>query len=562
MSWLHRLYETQPIPHAVLVLALVAACGLGLGNLRVRGLSLGVAGVLFAGLGFGHLRLGVDRAILDFVRDFGLVLFVYTIGLQVGPGFFTSLRKQGLPLNLMAVAIVLLGAGVTLLIAFLVKIDIAAAVGLFAGATTNTPALGAAQEALHSLASGGASIDAARLELPALAYAVAYPFGIIGIISTMILLRAVFRICPQREAEEFAKQQHAGEANLDRMSIVVNNPNLRGVMIRDLPGRAEFRVIVSRIQFAGETEVAIAHGETLVHPGDVLLAVGTHDALEKFRLVVGQKAHRDLMNAPGNVTYRRIVVTKPEVLGRSVRQLGLNQLYGVTVTRVVRAGVEMTAVPDLRLQFGDLLQVVGEEAGLQRVGEVLGNSVKALNRTNFVPVFIGVALGIVLGCLPFSLPGFSAPVKLGVAGGPLIVAILLSRIGQIGSLAWHLPANANLLLRELGIVLFLSCVGLKAGEHFFEILVRGDGLLWMGCAALITLVPLLTVGCFARLFLKLNYMNLCGLLAGSMTDPPALAFANTSAGSDAPSVAYATVYPLTMVLRVLVAQIITLFFVR
>ena len=561
MTWLLHLHETQPIAHALLVLTTIGACGLALGNLRVRGLGLGVAGVLFAGIGFGHLRLGVDHAILEFVRDFGLVLFVYTIGLQVGPGFFTSLRKQGLPLNLLAAAIVLLGAGLTLLIAFVGKVDIAAAVGLFAGATTNTPALGAAQEALHSLA-GGMSIDAARLELPAQAYAAAYPFGVVGIISTMVLLRVVFHIRPEKEAEEFQAHQRDGEANLERMSIVVENPNLRGVMIRDIPGRAEFRVIISRIQFVGETEVTPAHGETLVHPGDVLLAVGSAEALEKFLVVVGRKAQRDLMKAPGHVTFRRVVVTQPEVLGRSVRQLGLNQLYGITVTRVVRAGVEMTAVPALRLQFGDLLHVVGEEAGLKRVSEVLGNSLKALNHANFIPIFIGMALGLALGCLPIAIPGFSAPVKLGVAGGPLIVAILLSRIGQIGPLVWYLPANANLVLRELGIALFLACVGLKAGEHFFEILLHGDGLLWMGSAAFITLVPLLAVGCFARYFLKLNFMNLCGLLSGSMTDPPALAFANASAGSDAPAVAYATVYPMTMVLRVLLAQLIVLVFLH
>jgi putative transport protein len=344
------------------------------------------------------------------------------------------------------------------------------------------------------------------------------------------------------------------------MNVEIENPNLAGVMIRDLPGRREMGVIISRIQYAGESDVKPAHGETLVNPGDALLAVGTAEALAKFRLIVGRESGRDLMKAPGAVISRRVIVTRTGILGRSMRQLGLNQLYGVTITRVTRADIEMPTIPDLRLQFGDVLQVVGDEASIERVAAALGNSFKELNHTNFISVFIGIALGVVVGSIPFHIPGMHTPVTLGVAGGPLVVAILLSRIGRIGPVVWHMPENANIALRELGITLFLACVGLKAGAHFLEILVRGDGLHWMAYGAVITLAPLLIVGWLGRAVFKLNFMNLCGLLAGSMTDPPALAFANSIAQSDAPSIAYATVYPLAMLLRILIVQIIVLAF--
>jgi putative transport protein len=292
--------------------------------------------------------------------------------------------------------------------------------------------------------------------------------------------------------------------------------------------------------------------------GDTILAVGPKTQLERFRLIVGRKSSKDLMKAPGQVTFRRVVVTRGEVLGKSVREIGFDKIYGVTVTRVERAGVEMPASSSVQLQFGDELQIVGGESDIARAAEELGNSVKALNRTNYMSAFIGVALGVVIGVVPIQFPGIPVPVQLGMAGGPLLAAILLSRLGRIGPVVWYMPDTANVALRELGIVLFLACVGLKAGQHFIEVVVSGHGLLWMGWAAVITLVPLLIVGAFGRLVLKLNFMNLCGLLAGSMTDPPALAFANTTAGSDAPSLAYAAVYPLTMLLRIVAAQVMVL----
>ncbi len=557
-SWLGELHTLQPVAYAVLMLASVAALGLALGKLRFRGIGLGVAGVLFVGIVFGHFQVGMERSVLEFGRDLGLVLFVYTIGLQVGPGFFTSLRREGLPLNLMAAAIVLLGAGCAVVFSMLLGIDLAAAVGLFSGATTNTPSLGAAQQALKSLSLA----DPARLELPALAYAVSYPFGIIGIILSMVVFRGLFRVNLEIESKQFGEAHRTGTEPLERLTILVENENLNGVAIREIPGRSELSIIVSRILFAGEETVQTARGDMPIHAGDTVLAVGTVSHLRKFLLILGRESLRDLRNAPGDVTFRRVVVTRREALGKTVREIGFDQAFGVSVTRLSRAGVEMPATSWMRLQFGDVLQVVGRDADISRVANEVGNSSEALNHTNFVAVFVGIAVGVLLGVLPIHVAGIPVPVRLGIAGGPLLAAILFSQIGRIGPVVWYMPDNANIALRELGIVLFLACVGLKAGEHFTEIIFSAHGLRWMIAAIGITLVPLLIVGAFARLVLKLNFMNLCGLLSGSMTDPPALAFANTAAGSDAPALAYASVYPLTMILRIVVAQLVVVFFVH
>ncbi len=558
MNWTADFAATQPVAYAVLILTGVAVAGLAIGHVRIRGVRLGVAGVLFAGIFFGHFKFTLPSETLGFVRDFGLILFVYTIGIQVGPGFLTSLRRQGLPLNLLAMGIVLAGAILTIASSRLLHIDMAAAVGIFAGATTNTPALGAAQEALKQLP----GFDLADASLPALGYAAAYPFGIIGIILAMVIVRTISRIDPVTEARAFALEQDTGSEPLQRMSIRVRNPNLIGLRLHEIPGKETLGVVVSRIKYLGETEVVGANADTVLHEGDLLLAVGTAKHLREFCLIVGTESPEDLMETPGSVTFDRFVVTRQEILGKTIRELELTQHYGVTVTRVSRADVEMSAVPALRLQFGDMLQVVGKETDIAKVASVLGNSVKDLNRTNFMPMFIGIGLGILVGLYPISLASMPTPVRLGLAGGPLIVAIVLSRIGRIGTMLWYMPLNANLALRELGITLFLACAGLKAGAHFFEVLFTTQGLLWIGCGALITLVPLLLAAWIGRFFMKLNFINLCGLLSGSMTDPPALAFANAINNSDAPSVAYATVYPLTMLVRILVAQLLVVFFAR
>lgn len=546
-----------------MVFSLIAVFGLSLATIKFRGIGIGIAGVLFAGILVGHAGLRVEPEILEFVREFGLILFVFTIGLQLGPSFFASLRSAGIRLNALAAGIVVSGALVAAGYGWLTGMDPFSSVGLFSGATTNTPSLGAAQQTLGAIANDPDSrITPDRSALPALAYAVGYPVGILGIIGTMLFLRGVFRIDPEKEAAEFQSKLREGIEPLVRRNLAVENPNLDGLKIADLPGRREMRVMVSRIKRPDAEEVEVATEQTPIHVGDRILAIGTERQLEAFTLIVGRRSGADLMKAPGRVAFRRVVVTHPSVLGKTISELGLDSLYGVTITRVVRTDVEMPAMPELRLQFGDLLHVVGDEEHIAKAADVLGNSLRALNQTNFIPIFLGILLGVAAGMVPFTVPGLPVPLKLGLAGGPLVLAILLARIGKLGPLVWFMPATANTALREMGIVLFLASVGLKAGEKFLPTLLSSDGLIWLGGAIAITWIPLLAIGLFARLVLKMNFVTLCGLLAGSMTDPPALAFANSIAKSDSPSVAYATVYPLTMLLRIMAAQVMILIFAR
>jgi putative transport protein len=474
MKWLTEMAVAQPVAWAVLVLMLVAVVGLALASLKIKGVGLGIAGVLFAGIMAGHWGLHIEKEILEFVREFGLILFVFTIGLQLGPGFFASLRKQGLSLNLLAATVVLMGAAIALAVANVLGVDVIAALGLFSGATTNTPSLGATQQTLKTL--GGAMAD--QSGLPALAYAVAYPGGVFGIIAVLLLLRFIFRINPEKEAEAFRAEQRKGVEPLGHLNLFVANANLDGLAIANVPGRSA-GVVVSRIKRAGSKEVQTATEQTVLHVGDVILAVGTRQALAEFRVVIGSESELNLVKVPGQVVTRKFIVTQNGILGKTIEELALDDRYGVTVTRVARADIEMTAVPELRLQFGDTLQVVGEEATMDKVRQVLGNSVRALNETNFIPIFIGIALGVLFGSLPIAIPNMPVPVRLGIAGGPLLLAIILSRIGRIGPLVWYMPASANVAFRELGIVLFLACVGLKAGEKFFGIVFTAQGLDWL-----------------------------------------------------------------------------------
>lgn len=555
MNWLKEMSTAQPIAWSVLVLMLVAVVGLSLSSIKVKGVGLGIAGVLFAGIGFGHFGFHIEKEILEFVREFGLILFVFTIGLQLGPGFFASLRKSGLKLNGMAAAVVMMGAAIAVGLTFF-SIDIVGALGLFSGATTNTPSLGATQTMLRTMTGEYAE----RAGIPALAYAVAYPGGVFGIITVLLFLRFIFRVNPEQEAEKFRAEEKRGFEPLERMNLVVENANVENLTLAQVPGRDD--VAVSRIKRADSSEVETATDKTVLHRGDIILAVGTRKALESFRVVIGRESDVNLVKLPSKVGWRRIIVTHKEVLGKTLGQLNLDVSYGVAITRVLRADLEMPAIPELKLQFGDTVQVVGDEQSMAKVSQVLGNSVRSLNETNFIPIFIGIALGVIVGTLPIAIPNMPVPVRLGIAGGPLILAILLSRIGRIGPLLWYMPANANLAFRELGIVLFLACVGLKAGENFFKTVFSSEGLNWLIGGFAITVIPLLIVGLVARLFFKLNFTVISGLLAGSMTDPPALAFANAVSRSDAPSVAYATVYPLTMLLRIVTVQVLIIIFCR
>jgi putative transport protein len=554
VSWPFRLHETHEVAHAIAVLALVCAGGMALGSLKVRGMGLGTAGVLFAGILVGHFGKHVDHRTLDFVKELGLVLFVFTIGLQLGPGFFAALRREGLRLNVLAGAVVLVGAALAVLLGWLLGMDAPAVLGMLSGATTNTPSLGAAQQTLATLP--GVSED--RAALPALAYAVSYPPAIAGIIGTLLALKAIFRIDPVKEAEAFAKTERGRVEPLESRTLVVENPNLAGVSIDAIPSRAETGVTVSRHRRAGDATVRPAAGKAALQVGDSILAVGPPTMLDQFQRVVGRRSDEDLRLAPGNVTHRRIVVTTRSVLGKTVAELALDARCGAVVSRVTRADIELTAVPGLRLQFGDMVQVVGAAEGLDCAEKLLGNSLKELNETHFIPLFIGILLGILAGTMPIDFPGLPQPIRLGLAGGPLIVALLLGRIGRIGRLVWHMPVNANLAFREFGIALFFAAVGLSAGPTFFATVLSSRGLLWLGAGLCVTILPILLAGLIARALLKMNFTLVSGLLAGSMTDPPALAFANNVAGSDAPTVAYATVYPLTTLLRILVAQVLAL----
>ena len=540
---------------SLILLSAVAAGGLALGAVKLRGVGLGSAGVLFVGLLVGSFGFGMDPAVTEFLREFGLMLFVFTMGLQLGPGFFASLRQAGLRLNILAIAIVVSGALFTWFCGVTFDIAAGARLGIFSGATTNTPSLGAIQQALQAIAA-----PADQTLLPALAYSASYPIGIIGIIASLLLLGRFFKIDMAAETRAFETDQKQGVEPLTRLNVRLDNTNLDGLTVRDIPGRRETEVMISRLQRAGETEVVNATEDTTLHLGDHLLLVGTAAHVESFQRIIGSIASVDLMQAPGTVSFRRVVVTNRKLLGKPLAELGLDHLHGVTVTRIVRAGVEMAAIPGIKLQFGDFLHVVGDTSGLEAATKTLGNSLKALNTTQFIPVFIGLALGVLLGILPITIPGLASPLKLGLAGGPLVVAILLSRLGKVGPLVWHMPANTNLAFRELGIALFLACVGLNAGPKFFTTVMSRDGLLWAATALIVCMVPLLIAGFIGRRFMKLNFHVLCGLLTGSMTDPPALAFANGLAKSDAPSIAYATVYPATMLARILVAQILVLLF--
>jgi putative transport protein len=554
MNWLTSLLMSPSAAQSIFVLALVAAAGTVIGKIRIFTVGVGIAGVLFAGLIFGHFGVKIEPEVMHFARELGLLIFVYTIGLQLGPSFIASLRRQGVKLNFLAAIIVLGGVGVVLAIRHALHLPMAAAVGIYSGAVTNTPGLGAAQEALRGLP----GVTPALSSMPGLAYAMAYPFGVVGIILSILGIRFFFRVVLSREEKEITAQEQGNVVPLHTANLVVRNKNLDGISLRKLSEIHNAKVTVSRI--ASAQKVRVASPDDTLKLGDTLLVVGFPEDVERLRVVIGEYSAEDLRAIPGPVTSDRILVTHREVIGKSLRELQLNEWFGVTVTRVERNGVELIPAQTLTLQIGDILTVVGEKENLEKTSKLLGNAPKELQHLDVLPMFVGIALGVILGSIPVMVPGLPAAAKLGLAGGPLIMAMLLSRIGKIGPLVWYMPPSSNLMLREVGIILFLSCVGLKAGDQFVETLVHGPGLMWMACGAVITVVPLLLAGFIGRALLKINYLTLSGTMAGSMTDPPALAFANSMTDSNGPSLAYATVYPLTMLLRVVSAQLLILIF--
>lgn len=542
----------------VSMLALVAVLGLWIGNWKIYGVGLGIGGVLFGGIIVGHFaqtyEVVLNGDMLHFIQEFGLILFVYTIGIQVGPGFFSSLRVSGLRLNCFAILMVVVGGLVTAIIHKLFAVPLPIILGIFSGAVTNTPALGAAQQILTDLGSPPQLVSQMGM-----GYAMAYPFGICGILLVMWLIRLFFKINVDREAKDFDSSNGQNRELLQTMNVAVRNPNLNGLSVQEVPLLNSDEVVCSRLK-RGDLLMVPLPG-TVIELGDYLHLVGQREALEKVRLVVGEEVDVTLSTAGTVLQTARMVVTNEAVLGKKIRDLNLKQKYDVAITRLNRAGIELVASNSASLQFGDILNLVGRPEAIEAVSAVVGNAQQKLQQVQMLPVFIGVGLGVLLGSIPLFIPGFPAALRLGLAGGPLVVALILGRIGSIGKLYWFMPPSANLALRELGIVLFLSVVGLKSGGDFINTLVNGDGLAWIGYGAMITGIPLLTVGILARMLAKMNYLTLCGMLAGSMTDPPALAFANgLHPTSGAAALSYATVYPLAMFLRIMSPQILAVLF--
>lgn len=548
-------FSMSDIGLTTVALAIAGALGLLLGSVQIRGVGLGIGGVLFAGIAVGHFgglaNIEFNPETLEFVREFGLILFVFTIGIQVGPGFFASLQTAGLRLNAAAAAIVLLGVAVTVAMHFALEIPVPVLVGLMSGAVTNTPGLGAATQVLVDT---GAPPE--TVALPGLGYAVAYPFGILGILITMLVIRFVLRISIEAEAERFAAESRSGGGSLPVMNVVVRNSNLSGLKLEDVPDLFDAGVVASRMMKKGA--LVVPRRQTIVNTGDVLHLVGPAEKLRNMQIILGDEAKVALTTKGTDLRWTRIVVTETRILGRKLRSLGLTEAHGVNISRINRSGVELPAMADSSLQFGDIVTVVGPPEGIDAVRGELGDQKRRLDEVQFSAVFVGIALGVLFGSIPFMVPGLPAPIKLGLAGGPLVVAILLSRLGHFGPFVWFMPPVANHALRELGIVLFLAVVGIKAGDKFLETLIHGDGLLWMLYGVFITLIPLMVVGFVARMVFRFNYLTLSGLLAGSMTDPPALAFASGMSPSSAAPIAYATVYPLVMCMRILAPQIIVL----
>lgn len=555
MEWFVELISGSGIAHSILVLALVIAVGLLLGKIKIFGISLGTTWILFFGIFLGHLGLHIDAEVLHFLKEFGLILFIYSIGMQVGPSFFSSFKQGGVTLNLLATGVVLLGVTATCVIHLVTGLPIATMVGILSGAVTNTPGLGAAQQTFSD-------VTGTTNPTIATAYAVAYPLGVVGIILSLVLFRYLFRINLSQENSTLDEMDDSKLTEAHMFSLSVMNPAIMGKNIREIKKLTDKEFVISRVLHAHTGELAVPQTETKLNEEDKVLVVSNLKNIDAIEALIG---HRIDMNREewekldSQLISRRISISKSGINGRSIGNLRLRNLFGINITRVNRAGVDLIADSRLQLQLGDRVTVVGSEEAIANVEKFLGNSMKRLREPNLISIFIGIALGVLVGSIPFMIPGIPQPVKLGLAGGPLIIAILISRFGPRYKLVTYTTMSANLMLRETGIAIFLACVGLGAGANFVETVVNG-GYLWIGYGIIITVVPVLIIGLIGRKICKLNYFSLMGLIAGSMTDPPALAFANASAGNDLPAVSYATVYPLTMFLRVITAQLLILIF--
>lgn len=561
MDWIVNLFtNTESVAHIALLYAIVIAIGVYLGKLKIGGISLGVTFVLFAGILAGHVGFTGPKEILTFVQDFGLILFVFMIGLQVGPGFFESFKKGGVTLNMLSASTILLNILVMFGCYYLFfdtsnPNNLPMMIGTLYGAVTNTPGLGAANEALLSVFPNGA---------PSIAngYACAYPLGVVGIIGATILIKYICKINTVDEEEQLNEEDAANpHAKAHNMHLRVENAYITGRTLREVSEFLNRDIVCSRLLHNGE--VSIPNSKTKFEVGDELLVVCAEADAEAIKAFIGPEVEAEWDREKDEVQHfvsRRIIVTRPEMNGKTLGKMHFSSVYGVNVTRISRQGMDIFAGRNHHFHVGDKILVVGPEENVNRVAEIMGNSVKRLDAPNIATIFVGIMVGIIFGSLPFAIPGMPVPLKLGIAGGPLIIAILIGRFGYRMKLVTYTTTSANMMLREIGLVLFLASVGIKAGAGFWDTVVQGDGLKYVGCGFLITVIPIFIIGTIARLKFKFNYFTIMGMLAGTYTDPPALAYANASCSKEAPAVGYSTVYPLSMFLRIFTAQIVVLFF--
>jgi len=555
LDWLYSLFVEHSALQAVIVLSLISAIGLGLGRVRVCGISLGVTFVFFTGILSGHFGLSIDPQMLNYAESFGLVLFVYALGLQVGPGFFSSFRQGGVQLNLLAIGVVLVGTLLAVLGSYACGISLPDMVGILCGATTNTPALGAAQQTLKQLG--------LETSTPALGCAVTYPLGVVGVILAILLMR---KVMVRKEDLEVKEKENENKTYI--AAFQVHNPAIFNMSIKEVGALKNYpKFVISRLWRDGN--VSIPTSDKVIKEGDRLLVITSEKNAPALTVLFGEQEHTDWnkedidWNAiDSQLISQRIVVTRPELNGKKLGSLHLRNHYGINISRVYRSGVQLLATAELTLQLGDRLTVVGEAASIHNVEKVLGNAIKSLKEPNLVAVFVGIILGLALGAVPISIPGISAPVKLGLAGGPIIVGILIGTFGPRMHMVTYTTRSANLMLRALGLSLYLACLGLDAGAHFFETVFRPEGALWIAVGFALTVIPVLIVGVVAFKWAKVDFGSVTGMLCGSMANPMALNYANDTIPGDNPSVAYATVYPLCMFIRVIIAQVLLMFFLH
>lgn len=553
MDFITELFAGNGIATALIYICITAFVGVLLGKVEVKKVKLGIAGVLFTGIILAHFGAKVNPDMLHFAQEFGLIIFVYAIGIEVGPRFFSTFRSDGLMLNIFAITIVLMGFGIALAFHYILDLEPGVITGIFCGAVTNTPALGAAKQVVsdYNAANPGAIVNG---DVLGMGYAVAYPLGVIGIIASMIILKTIFRVKIDKEVDEYTHSVKTGSAHLESVVVKMTNPNLYEMSIEYISNFVDSELVISRVERRGEFLVPTA--QFVIHEGDILHGVSAKENIEKLRMKLGSVELGQKAEVEGALTMKRFMVTNTKIAGKTIEQLGIYRRYPANITRIYRAGMEILPTRNTTIEIGDAVRVVGKKDVMKAIKAEIGDSIEEWSHPNIIPLFMGIAFGLIVGAIPFFIPGLPAPAKLGLAGGPLVVAILLGWKGRVGSMSFYMNSGANMVLKEVGITLFLACVGLGAGGNFLNTIVNG-GYMWVAYGAVITIVPIMIVGIVARC-MKVNYLKICGFMAGSMTDPPALEYANGLSSTHATSTAYASVYPLTMFLRILLGQTLIL----